>query len=147
MVVTKAVEGGNRLGSVFFPIIVHKGKALIQKSMLETVLINGQGQLSSSGRNSPMVGCHHNDIQDTLHWPVILSLARKILAICPKGLKSSWQEWFKNRSQYFASRSSGTDTEFCIPDHLVQAAVMVKIRTFKLNPDLFWTTFWTFPDL
>ena len=36
---------------------------------------------------------------------------------------------------------SGTDTEFCIPDHWVQAAVMVKIRTFKLNPDLFRTTF------
>ena len=33
-------------------------------------------------------------------------------------------------------------------DHYwVQAAVMVKIRTFKLNPDLFRTTFWTFPDL
>ena len=43
--------------------------------------------------------------------------------------------------------SSGTTTEFCIPDHWVQAAVMVKIRTFKLNPDLFRTTFWTFPDL
>ena len=42
---------------------------------------------------------------------------------------------------------SGTTTEFCIPDHCVQAAVMVKIRTFKLNPDLFRTTFWTFPDL
>ena len=38
-------------------------------------------------------------------------------------------------------RPSGTDTEFCIPDHWVQAAVMVKIRTFKLNPDLFRTTF------
>ena len=37
--------------------------------------------------------------------------------------------------------SSGTTTEFCIPDHWVQAAVMVKIRTFKLNPDLFRTTF------
>ena len=36
---------------------------------------------------------------------------------------------------------SGTTTEFCIPDHWVQAAVMVKIRTFKLNPDLFRTTF------
>ena len=42
---------------------------------------------------------------------------------------------------------SGTNTEFCIPDHWVQAAVMVKIRTFKLNPDLFRTAFWTFPDL
>ena len=48
-------------------------------------------------------------------------------------------------SQYHSC--SGTDTEFCIPDHWVQAAVMVKIRTFKLNPDLFRTTFWTFPDL
>ena len=37
--------------------------------------------------------------------------------------------------------STGTNTEFCIPDHWVQAAVMVKIRTFKLNPDLFRTTF------
>ena len=37
--------------------------------------------------------------------------------------------------------ASGTTTEFCIPDHWVQAAVMVKIRTFKLNPDLFRTTF------
>ena len=34
---------------------------------------------------------------------------------------------------------SGTTTEFWIPDHWVQAAVMVKIRTFKLNPDLFRT--------
>ena len=45
------------------------------------------------------------------------------------------------------NKVSGTTTEFCIPDHWVQAAVMVKIRTFKLNPDLFRTTFWTFPDL
>ena len=36
---------------------------------------------------------------------------------------------------------SGTNTEFCIPDHWVQAAVMVKIWTFKLNLDLFRTTF------
>merc|ERR1712150_375310 len=28
MVVTKAVEGGNRLGCVFFPIVVYKGEAL-----------------------------------------------------------------------------------------------------------------------
>ena len=38
MVVTKAVEGGNCLGCVLFPIIVNKGKALIQKSMLETFI-------------------------------------------------------------------------------------------------------------
>ena len=31
-------------------------------------------------------------VLNTLHWPVILSLARKILAMCPKGLNSSWQE-------------------------------------------------------
>ena len=37
--------------------------------------------------------------------------------------------------------TSGTNTEICIPDHWVQAAVIVKIRTFKLNPDLFRTTF------
>ena len=47
MVVTKAVEGGNRLGCVFFPIVVYKGEALIQKSMVETFfLINGWGILS-----------------------------------------------------------------------------------------------------
>merc|ERR1711971_529148 len=28
MVITKSVEGGNRLGRIFFPIVVHKGKAL-----------------------------------------------------------------------------------------------------------------------
>jgi len=52
----------------------------------------------------------------------------------------------KSKSDLFLERIietiySGTDTEFCIPDHWVQAAVMVKIRTFKLNPDLFRTTF------
>ena len=48
---------------------------------------------------------------------------------------------------YADSLLSGTDTEFYIPDLRSQAAVMVKIRTFKLDPDLFRTTFGTFPDL
>ena len=31
MVVSKSVEGGDCLGGVFFPIVVHKGKALDKK--------------------------------------------------------------------------------------------------------------------
>ena len=40
----------------------------------------------------------------------------------------------------------GTTTEFCVPDHRSQAAIMAKFRAFILNPDLFRTTFLTFPD-
>ena len=41
---------------------------------------------------------------------------------------------------------SVTETEFCIPDHGSQTALMAKFRAFMRNPDLFRTTFWTFPD-
>ena len=91
MVVTKAVEGGNRLGCVFFPIVVYKGEALIQKSILMFSSMDRAFYLDWEGITLWWVS-NLKGIQDTLHWPVILSLARKILAICPKGLNSSWQE-------------------------------------------------------
>ena len=40
--------------------------------------------------------------------------------------------------------SSGTKTEFCVPDHGSQTAIMAKFRAFMRNPDLFRTTFLTF---
>ena len=45
-----------------------------------------------------------------------------------------------------ATLSSGTTTEFCVPDHWSQAVIMAKFWAFMLNPDLFRTTFLTFPD-
>ena len=41
---------------------------------------------------------------------------------------------------------SGTNTEFYVLDHGNQAAIMAKFGAFMLNPDLFQTTFGTFPD-
>ena len=37
--------------------------------------------------------------------------------------------------------NSGTTTEFCVPDHRSQAAIMVKFRAVMPNPDLFRTAF------
>ena len=36
---------------------------------------------------------------------------------------------------------SVTETEFCVPDHGSQMAIMAKFRAFMQNPDLFRTTF------
>ena len=41
---------------------------------------------------------------------------------------------------------SGTKTEFCVPDHGSRTVIMAKFRAFMQNPDLFRTTFLTFPD-
>ena len=41
---------------------------------------------------------------------------------------------------------SVTETKFYIPDHGSRTAIMAKFRAFMRNPDLFRTTFWTFPD-
>ena len=39
---------------------------------------------------------------------------------------------------------SGTNTEFYVPDHRPQAAIMAKFRAFMLNPDFFLTPFGNF---
>ena len=41
---------------------------------------------------------------------------------------------------------SGTNTEFYVPDHGSQAAIMAKFRAFMLNPDFFLTPFGNFLD-
>ena len=52
-----------------------------------------------------------------------------------------------SRGQIHMSRicriTSGTDTEFFVPDHESQAAIMAKFRAFMLNPDLFRTIYGT----
>ena len=46
----------------------------------------------------------------------------------------------------FEYMNSGTTTEFCVPDHGSRTFIMAKFRAFMQNPDLFRTTFLTFPD-
>ena len=55
-----------------------------------------------------------------------------------------WNPQVRNQ---LASTFSGTTTEFCVPDHRSQAAIMVKFRAVMPNPDLFRTIFLTFPDI
>ena len=79
MVITKTIEGSNCLGGVFFSVVVNKGKALRISFNWRSIQLKPKSRCKIS-------------LLDTLHCPVILSLARKILAMCPKGLNSSWRK-------------------------------------------------------
>ena len=52
----------------------------------------------------------------------------------------------KRSASEFLQKISGTKTEFCVPDHGSWTVTMAKFRAFMQNPDLFRTTFLTFPD-